>query len=221
MDTVQGQIRGWPGREDPVTLTTSVHETNTSSIRVTSASDHQHSELLRRVATQDAEAFSELYDCLAGPLYSIAVYMLGNTREAEEVIQDVFVQIWNSAGAFDGNLGTPAQWTSRMTRNRCIDYMRSRQRRARLEDEVTTETEILSLPEVSSARQSLIMDEIAQVRACVRALPEDQRQVIEMAFFQGLTHAEIANSLGEPLGTVKARIRRGMMKLKEILKVYI
>ena len=186
------------------------------------AAEESQTELLRRVAARDHAALAELYDTLGGVLFSTAVRILGDPREAEEVIQDVFVQIWNRAASFDGTLGAPFHWTLGITRNRCIDYLRSRQRRSRLLNEATTETEILSIPASSaSAHESLSGEELARVRAAVRDLPPDQQQAIELAFFGGMTHQEIAETLYEPLGTVKARIRRGMMKLKESLKAYV
>ena len=179
--------------------------------------EEEQTELLRRVATRDHGALAELYDHLSGPLFSMAVHILGDAREAEEVIQDVFVQIWSRAASFDRRLGAPFHWSASITRNRCIDYLRSRQRRFRLQDELTHETEIFTVASENPAREALSGEELARVRTAVRELPEDQRQAIDMAFFGGLTHAEIAEALGAPLGTVKARIRRGMMKLKECL----
>jgi RNA polymerase sigma-70 factor, ECF subfamily len=173
------------------------------------------------VASGDHQALAELYDSLAGVLYSTAVHILGDPREAEEVIQDVFIQIWNRAATFNGELGAPFHWTLGITRHRCIDYLRARQRRSRLIDEATTETEILSRPESSAAHDPLSTEELAKVRVAVNGLPPDQRQAIELAFFGGLTHQEIAEALHEPLGTIKARIRRGMLKLRESLKAYV
>lgn len=215
------RTRSWSDNQARDTLIANVSELNLRASRAPSVADGQHTDLLRRVAMQDADAFAALYDCLSRPLYSIALHMLGGAPEAEEVIQDVFVQIWNGAASFDSTLGTPHQWTARMTRNRCIDYLRARQRRARLADEVTTETEMLSLPGESPARQALSREEIAKVRCCVKELPPEQQRVIDLAFFRGMTHAEIAEATGEPLGTIKARIRRGMMKLKDNLKAYL
>jgi RNA polymerase sigma-70 factor, ECF subfamily len=186
-----------------------------------SAEQHQ-TELLRRIAAQDHQALADLYDQLSGPLFSTAIHILGDQREAEEVIQDVFVQIWNRAASFDSELGVPFHWTLGITRHRCIDYLRARQRRTRLLDDATTETEILSRPAAStSAHDALSEGELARVRATVQTLPPDQKQAIELAFFGGMTHQEIAETLGEPLGTIKARIRRGMIKLKESLKAYV
>ncbi len=183
--------------------------------------EESHAHLLRRVAARDAQALAELYDHFSGPLFSTALHILGDSREAEEVIQDVFVQIWSRAGTFDSELGAPFHWTVSITRNRCIDYLRARKRRTRLFDEATTETEILSRPASSSAHDALSEEELAKVRATVRELPPDQQRAIELAFFGGLTHEEIAEALHEPLGTIKARIRRGMLKLKESLKAYV
>jgi len=182
--------------------------------------EESHAQLLRRVAAGDAQALAELYDHLAGPLFSTAVHILGDPREAEEVIQDVFIQIWSRAAAFDSDLGLPFHWTLSITRNRCIDYLRARKRRTRLIDEATTEAEIISRPASTGANDGLSGEELAKVRATVRKLPSDQKQAIELAFFGGLTHHEIAEALDEPLGTIKARIRRGMLKLKESLRTY-
>lgn len=183
--------------------------------------EESQTELLRRVATQDSQALAELYDNLSGVLFSTAVHILGDTREAEEVIQDVFVQIWTRAATFDVALGAPFHWTLSITRHRCIDYLRARQRRTRLLDEATHETEILALPAASPAHNALSAEELAKVRAAVKELPPDQKQAIELAFFGGMTHQEIAEELHVPLGTIKARIRRGMLKLKEGLKAYV
>lgn len=178
-------------------------------------------ELLRRVARREHEALAQLYDQIARPLFSMAVHILGDSREAEEVIQDVFVQIWNRAGTFDGELGAPFSWTVGITRNRCIDYLRARQRRSRLIDEAILETEVHSSKGEPDGREGLSVEELATVRASVNELPADQKRAIELAFFGGMSHAEIADLLGEPLGTVKARIRRGMLRLKESLKAYV
>lgn len=184
--------------------------------------EESQTELLRRVASQDHQALAELYDNLSGVLFSTAVHILGDTREAEEVIQDVFVQIWTRAATFDAQLGAPFHWTLGITRHRCIDYLRARQRRSRLLNEATTETEILSRPTApTSAHDALGAEELARVRAAVKELPPDQQQAIELAFFGGMTHQEVAEELNEPLGTIKARIRRGMLKLKESLKAYV
>lgn len=177
-------------------------------------------ELLRRIASRDHAALGELYDRVSGVLFATAIHIVGDRREAEEVLQDVFLQVWNKAGTFDAGLGSAFNWTIGITRNRCIDYLRSRQRRARLLDEVMGEAGGESHA-AAVAGASLSAEELAVVRSAVKSLPLDQNEAIAMAFFGGMTHQEIANALEEPLGTVKARIRRGMLKLKESLGEYL
>lgn len=175
-------------------------------------------ELLRRIAATDRQALAEFYDQIAGPLFSTASRILGDAHEAEEVVQDVFVQIWEKAVTFDAALGSPFHWAMRITRNRSIDRLRSRQRRANLATQFQENFEITT---AGVAAPELGEEVAKQIRSSVSNLPTDQRQVIEMAFFGGLTHTEIAGTLGEPLGTVKARIRRGMLKLRESLQGYL
>ena len=184
-------------------------------------SEAAQAKLLQRIAAQDRQALAEFYDEMAGVLFSTAVRILGDGHEAEEVVQDVFVQVWNKAATFDGALGTPFHWTLSITRNRCIDRLRSRQRRFQLLTDVfeTTATEPVQV--TPPAQTGLGVEELAAVRSAVEGLPHDQRQAIELAFFGGMTHTEIAEALNEPLGTIKARIRRGMLKLRESLQTYV
>lgn len=177
-------------------------------------------QLLRRIAAQDKQALAELYDQIASVMFATSFRILGDSHEAEEVIQDVFVQIWNKASTFDPTLGSPFHWAVGITRNRSIDRLRSRQRRAQMLDQLQEfaciEAAHVSVP----TKTDLAQDELAGIRAAVMNLPPDQRRVLDMAFFGGLTHAEIAEATGEPLGTVKARIRRGMLKLRDTLQAY-
>lgn len=178
-------------------------------------------ELLRRIALRDHAALGELYDRVAGVLFATAIHILGDRREAEEVVQDVFLQVWNKAATFDGALGTAFHWTIGITRNRCIDYLRSRQRRSRLLDEAIQEAGGEAPASATTASKPLSAEELAAVRRAVEGLPPDQHQAIAMAFFGGMTHQEIADKLKEPLGTIKARIRRGMLKLRDSLEAYV
>ena len=180
--------------------------------------EETQTELLRRVATQDRQALSDFYDQVAGVLFATAVRILGDPQEAEEVIQDVFVQIWEKAPMFDIALGTPFHWAVSITRNRSIDRLRSRQRRSRALEEFREELPPEAELYASAAPAALDTEHISLIHGAVSGLPLDQRQAIEMAFFSGLTHAEIAQKLNEPLGTIKARIRRGMLKLRESLQ---
>lgn len=184
-------------------------------------SDALHAQLLRRIAEQDHQAVGEFYDQIAGLLFSTAVRILRDTHDAEEIVQEVFVQVWNKARDFNPDMGTAVHWALSITRHRCIDRMRTRQRRARLVEEMTEETQNTVAASTPAASRLSSGEEISAVRAAVAELPPDQRAAIEMAFFSGLSHGDIAESLGEPLGTVKARIRRGMMKLRDHLSNYL
>jgi len=183
--------------------------------------EESQAELLRRIAAHDREAMAGFYNQMAGVLFSTAVRMLRDSHEAEEVIQDVFVQIWNKADTFDLALGAPFHWALGITRNRCIDRLRARQRRSCLLDDLADATPLEQVPGAASAQNLLGMDELAAVRSAVESLSHEQRRAIEMAFFGGMTHIEIAEALNEPLGTIKARIRRGMLKLRESLQPYV
>lgn len=176
-------------------------------------------ELLRRIGKADRDAFSALYDRFNGVLFATAFRVLNNQEAAEDVLQDVFVQIWDKAPLYDSTRGKPLTWAVTLTRNKSIDRLRSNQRRARLYDDAEREAQVFeqfdgrsSVDAVESVEKSHL------VRTAITRLSKDQRQAIELAFFSGLTQTEIAEKLREPLGTVKARIRRGMMKLREVIK---
>ncbi len=177
--------------------------------------------LLRRIAARDRGALSEFYDQTARPLFSIACRILGNTADAEEAIQDVFVQIWMKAEMFDATKGQPFHWVLALTRNRCIDGLRARQRRSRLIADSGGDGSTTLVVESQPSEPPWDRADVAAIQAAVNNLPKEQRQAIELAFFRGLTHQEIAESLKEPLGTIKARIRRGMLKLREDLQSYL
>jgi len=176
-------------------------------------------QLLGRIAAGDLQAMSDLYDQTATPLFSVAHRILCDSSEAEEVIQDVFVQIWEKASTFDPVLGSAFHWALSIARHRAIDRVRSRQRQARLVDELEASGAAETAPVSAPDHAALNSEEAATVRSAMQRLPQEQRQAIEMAFFGGLSHPEIAERLSEPLGTIKARIRRGLLKLRELLDV--
>ena len=179
--------------------------------------EESQAQLLLRIAAQDAQALAEFYDLTAKPLFSLAVRILGDASEAEEVIQDVFVQIWKNAPSFDPLLGPAFYWALSITRHRSIDRLRARQRRARLAENLENDA-ATNAPTSAGADQDVSeAEDGAVVRATLGTLPAEQRRVIEMAFFGGLSHPQIAQALNEPLGTVKARIRRGLLKLRDSL----
>lgn len=183
------------------------------------ASDQKiEADLLRRIGLGDRDALGEFYDRCSTLLYSVALRILNNETEAEDLMQDVFIQIWEKATLFDPSRGKPLTWAISLTRNRAIDRLRSLQRRGRLREELEKEAAAAGPVNVSDARDELLASENSRiVREAILQLSDQQRQAIEMAYFSGLTQNEIAEKLDEPLGTIKARIRRGMLKLKEIL----
>jgi RNA polymerase sigma-70 factor (ECF subfamily) len=174
--------------------------------------------LLARIAKRDRVAFEELYARYSNILYATAMKFLKEDADAQDVVQDVFIQIWDKAKLYDPGKGKPLTWALTLTRNRSIDRIRSIQRRTRLRDDFEKETVADESTGVREALSGVDASEKVQIlRDAVGRLSAEQRRVIELAFFRGLTQSEIAASLGQPLGTVKARARRGLMKLKEIL----
>ncbi|HMH03160.1 MAG TPA: sigma-70 family RNA polymerase sigma factor [Candidatus Udaeobacter sp.] len=176
-------------------------------------------EMIARIGRRDQGAFSALYDRLSGPLYSLAMKMLGDPAEAQDALQEVFLQIWSRAGTYDPEQSSVFSWTVLLTRSRVIDRLRARGRRSRV---VVASTEDAPTAADASTVESAAdtaekNDEAARVRYVLNNLPSEQREAIELAFFEHLSHHEIAARLGQPLGTVKARIRRGLLKLRQRL----
>ena len=175
-------------------------------------------ELLRRVGQGDRGSFEELYDRLSGVLFSAAYRVLNSQVAAEDVLQDVFIQIWEKAPLYNPALGKPLTWALTLTRNKSIDRLRSIQRRNRLQDNVQRESEIFEQFDDRSSFEVFASAETSKlVREAIEKLSKDQRQVIELAFFSSMTQTEIAERLNLPLGTIKARIRRGMLKLRDMI----
>ena len=175
-------------------------------------------ELLRRTAQRDHSSLAEMHRRYSGVLLATAFRVLNNAKDAEEVVQEAFLQIWDKARIYDPQRGKPLTWAMTLTRNKAIDRLRRLQRRNRLQEELeheaTTENRLV---EADSSDEASLRETQAIVRSAIIQLSEDQRRAIELAFFGGLTQQEIARQLRQPLGTVKARIRRGMIKLRQIL----
>jgi RNA polymerase sigma-70 factor, ECF subfamily len=169
--------------------------------------------LLTRVIARDGAAIGELYDRHRRLLYGLILRIVRDRSEAEEVLQEVFVQVWTRAETYNVELGAPVAWLVRIARNRAIDQLRANSVRAR-----TVEATPLP-PAVETPETRAVMSE--QQRAVARALgalPPEQRELIEHAYFQGLTQSELAERFHLPLGTVKTRIRTGMMTLRRELE---
>ena len=178
----------------------------------------QDARLLQRMAEGDRAAFGELYDRFSRPLYATALRILNDAKEAEDIVQDTFISLWEKAGDYAVTRGTAFGWAVTLTRNRAIDRVRMRRRRTELLEQAAPEDLGYggnSGPD--SADQASLSEQSTSVRSAVAALPAEQQQALELAFFSGLTQQEIAARLNEPLGTVKARIRRGLLKLRSTL----
>jgi RNA polymerase sigma-70 factor, ECF subfamily len=171
-------------------------------------------EILRRVAGGDEGALSALYDRYRLILYGLILRILHSQAEAEDVLQDVFLQVWRRASDFDETRGRPFTWLVTLARSRAIDRLRALGSRERTAQEAARD-----VPDsISDAADDAVKSEQGEiVRRALRELPEEQRQTLLLAYFEGLTQTEIAERTGTPLGTVKTRMRSGMTKLRESL----
>jgi RNA polymerase sigma-70 factor (ECF subfamily) len=174
--------------------------------------------LIERIRAGDRAAFVAFYDRFSSLLFSVAARVLGDRKEAEDVLQEVMLVIWNKSGEYDPQLGTLSSWAVALTRNKALDRLRARTRRLRLIEEVAMTAEESNTATTPSVNELIHGKERAEIlRAAMKALPAEQRLAIELAFFTGLSQSDIATRLQQPLGTVKARIRRGMLRLREQL----
>jgi len=193
---------------------------NSSMAAEATAQQQLDRDMIARIGRGDETAFDALYDRLSGPLYSLALKMLDDAADAQDALQDAFLQIWSRAGTYDPDQSSVFSWSVLLTRSRVIDRLRARSRRLRVVvpatdvEEDHPEASDASVAE-SAADTTGRKDEAARVRSILNSLPAEQREAIELAFFTDLTHHEIAAHLGQPLGTIKARIRRGLLKVRE------
>lgn len=177
-------------------------------------------DLLQRVAARDEGALASLYDRHSRLAYSVILRILHSTTEAEDVLQDTFVRLWARADSYDPTLGSPSAWLTRIARNRAIDRLRAQRVRKDISvDPVTGRGDGTAARREAGTRETpeLVLQDAAQadaLRAAVANLPAPQRELIQAAFFEGCTHAELAARFGVPLGTVKTRIRAGLMAMR-------
>jgi RNA polymerase sigma-70 factor, ECF subfamily len=172
---------------------------------------------LERMAAGDGDALAELYDRHARVVYSLALRIVRDQRDAEEVVQDVFAQAWRQSGRYSAGRGSVIAWLMTLTKSRAVDRVRGRLARpdASADSEPIVEISDRAAP---ADEQLSLAARAAEVRTALSALPLLQRLALELAFYEGLTHMEIADRLEQPLGTVKTRIRQGLMKLREQLR---
>ena len=188
---------------------TYVKEARKARVAGTQAGDNRtDAALVARLRGGDQSAMADLYDLYSSVVYGVALRVLGDTTAAEDVLQEIFLQLWRRPQAFNAERGRLAPWLAVIARNRAIDVLRKRPPEADI-DEMPLSTGI-DLEDVAAQRLA-----IERVRSAIGQLPPEQRKALEMAFFEGLTHTEIASKTGEPLGTVKTRIRSALMAVRK------
>ena len=173
-------------------------------------------ELVALIVDRQPDAISELYDRYSGMLHALSQRILGSSSDAEDVLQDAFLQIWNQASRYDPKRSSVSTWLVLITRSRSIDRLRSRQVQQRTataakQENSTTHTSPVGVGNV------LLQERRSRLQTEMRGLPDEQRQVLEMAFFRGMTQSEISSETGIPLGTVKTRTLLAMKKLRKAL----
>lgn len=181
-----------------------------------SSMDHELTNLLMRITQGDERALAAFYDLTASRVYGLALYVLKDPVMADEVTLDVYLQIWQRASQFDPNRGKPFAWISVLTRSRSIDRLRASQKekgKCKFLDEVNEQQTTQSNTETLGKA----CDQHRIVQKALASLSAEQRQAIEMAYFSGFSQREIAEKIDKPLGTVKTRIRLGMINLRKVL----
>ena len=176
--------------------------------------------LMRRVAAGDFQAFEQVYDAFSGILYTLALRMLERPEDAEELLQEVFAKIWRDAADYDPRRGAPLAWAITITRHKAIDRIRATTRRLRLYEAAAEQARDNPGSISEPARDAELSENAKAVRDSLGSLPPEVRESIELAFFGGLSHSQIAEKLSVPITTVKSRIRRAMMQLRQSLRGY-
>lgn len=181
-------------------------------------------DLVRRMADGDEAAVAALYDRYGTVVYAVVYRIVGQTADTEEVVMEAFAQVWRDARRFEAGRGSVAAWLTMISRSRALDHVRSRGRRERLNTSAAQEDQTQA-PAMGSwgtdpGYQVEQSERQRRVAEALGALAPAQRQAIELAYYDGLSQSEIAERLNEPLGTIKTRIRLGMMKLREALRPY-
>lgn len=180
--------------------------------------------LLARVAQGDEGAFECLYDRYSASLYAVAYRIAGERSDAEEIVLDAFTQVWRDAPRFQATRGSVIAWLTMICRSRALDFIRSRGRRSTVATKAAAAdpdaTPGMGSPEPGTDGDVERIERRKVVADALRALSPVQRQAVELAFYEGLSHSEIAERLGEPLGTVKTRVRLAMQRLRESLRPY-
>jgi RNA polymerase sigma-70 factor (ECF subfamily) len=214
------------GFAGPFVALTRAHNQNNGGTAEVSAAPHGSADsarrgpdcaaLLRRLAEGDQSALSSLYDATSRLVHGLALRILGDPADAEEVTLDVFTQAWRQVARYDAARGDAVTWLLTLTRSRAIDRLRSRAGTKKREQAIETAAE-LPADDPDPESRSAFAERARRVRRALAVLSPEQRQVIELAYFEGLTHVEIAERIQQPLGTAKSRIRLAMVKLRDAL----
>lgn len=178
-------------------------------------------ELLAAIAAEDSVALAEFYDRYSRMVYGALLRMLRDTDDAEDILQEVFVQVWRKASSYKPELGVPKAWLVRIAHNRAINLIRSKRSRMKQSEIALPEADSeLVAPELRASdlfEDTTAGEERALLSNAMAKLPKEQSSLLDLAFLQGFSHSEIAEMLGMPLGTVKTRIRNGLLALRESL----
>ncbi len=162
------------------------------------------------IRSGDESSLAQLYDRYSRVVYSVALRVIGDTGLAEDILQEIFLQLWRNPGSFDANRGNLAPWLSVIARNRAIDAIRKRKPQDDIEDVVLSVT-------VNMEAETDRKRAAEKVRAALANMPPAQKVALELAYFEGMSHTEIAAKTGQPLGTIKTRIRTGLISLRGVL----
>lgn len=178
----------------------------------------KENELLPKIAIKDKAAFDELYKRFSQVVYNLSFRVVNNKSDAEEVVQEVFVQIWRKADRYDQGRGAVATWIMNITRSRAIDKIR---RGKKTRNNISMDDTFMQF----ISQKGFIVEDANEKREILQnalsEIPEDQKTVIETVYYRGFTHTEAAEELQIPVGTVKTRLRLGILKLRELLSAYI
>ncbi len=176
-------------------------------------------QLLERIAGKDKDALNALYSRYMTPVYSLSLHMLKQPSLAEEVTQDVFLNIWLKADSFNAGRGNPRSWIMSVTHHRVVDVIRSRRRSNVMTDPEGYDT-LERLPSSGPSVESQVTQRLdrERIEKALDTLPDNQREVIELAYFEGYSQSEMADLLGQPLGTIKTRVRLAMQKMKAAMQ---
>ena len=192
-----------PSRQDPAYTT-----------RPAIATPSDDLSLVRRIAGGDESALAALYDGWAQTVYSMVAHLLKDADGAEDVVEETFWQVWQRASSYDASRGTVRTWILTIARSRALDRLRSRKRNR---EDIAADLSILRDPAPDPSQDVESNERRILIHAALQELPEGQRRALDLAYFRGFTQSEIAESLGEPLGTIKTRMRLGMQKLRDRL----